>query len=377
MTANMKRRNIVVMVKPASSLCNLRCTYCFYHDEAKNREEYQTGIMKEDTVRNLITKFSAVSEQVSFLFQGGEPTIAGLDFFRHWLELEKEISPETHYYHAFQTNGMVIDDEWAEFFHDNNILVGVSFDGGSRIHDAYRVDAEGNGSARKVLEAVEILKKHIVEFNILMVVTKLLAENVDYVWRFLLRHELYFHQYIPCMDPLGGELNDFNLDDRTYCNFLKRLFDLWFDALRHGLYVSVRLFDNEVMMLDGSMPESCELCGRCSIEYVSEGDGTIYPCDFFCIDEWRLGNINDGDVAKFDRKRSELGYIERSLQDREGCMECPAYVICRGGCQRYRKDGKYLFCKAIQDYYEYAGDRLWEVRAMMMRMRQQQAMQDK
>lgn len=358
------------MVKSASSLCNMRCRYCFYHDEAKNREEAVRGIMKEDTVLNLIRKFSSVSEGVSFLFQGGEPTLAGLDFFRNFLRLEKEIAPDTYFYHAFQTNGMLIDDEWASFFKENNILVGVSFDGGTRIHDAYRFDTSGNGTAKRVLETVEILKRHKVDFNILIVVTRLLADNIDYVWRFLLRHELYYHQYIACMDPLDGEKTEYSLDDRSYARFLKALFDRWYDALRHGLYVSIRLFDNHVMMLDGSMPESCELCGRCSIEYVAEADGSIYPCDFFSLDEYYLGNINSEEVADLDRRRQEIRYIENSLENREGCMECPAYVICRGGCQRYRKDGRYIFCNAIREYYEYARERLFEVRAFMLRQRE-------
>lgn len=361
----MKRKNSMVMVKPASSLCNLRCTYCFYHDEAANRAEAEKGIMKEETVRNLILRFAAVSERVSFMFQGGEPTLAGLDFFRRFLALEKELAPDVEFYHAFQTNGMLLDESWADFFRENGILVGISFDGGTRIHDEYRVDPAGEGSARRVLETIALLERKKVEFNVLVVVTRLLAENVDYVWRFLLRHGIFYHQYIPCMDRLGGEKSSYSLDEASYAGFLMRLFDLWYDAVRHGMYVSVRLFDNELMMLDGSMPESCELCGRCSIEYVAEADGTIYPCDFFSLDEWALGNINTDDVSLIDENRSRLGFVERSLEGREVCRGCPAYVICRGGCERYRTGGRYVFCEAMKRYYDYAAGRLAEVRAVL------------
>ncbi len=352
-----KREIIVIMVKPSSALCNMRCEYCFYKDEAENRVKGVRPFMAFDVVDNLIKKAADTSKHIHFAFQGGEPSLIGLDFFRRFLEQEK-LYPNTTFSHAFQTNGFVIDDEWATFFHDNNFLVGVSFDGGRKIHDVYRPSRTGEKTSSRILEAINVLRKHEVEFNILIVVTKLLADNIDYAWSFLKGKNLGYLQFIPCMDTLDGTVSDHSLDDSTYGNFLCRLFDLWYDELQRGNYISVRLFDNFVQMLKGYPPESCELSGTCSIQYVVESDGLVYPCDFFSLDECLLGSILEDSFGSLDKKRDDMSFIASSPVSNKECESCDCFILCRGGCKRYRKDGKYIYCMAMKRFFDYAIGRL-------------------
>jgi len=352
-----KREVIVIMVKPSSALCNMRCEYCFYKDEAENRVKGIRPFMDSAVVDTLIRKAADAAKHVHFAFQGGEPSLIGLEFYRAFLEKEKSY-PETLFSHAFQTNGFTIDDEWASFFHDNNFLVGVSFDGGRKIHDIYRPSRTGEKTSSRILESINILRSHEVEFNILIVVTKLLADNIDYAWSFLKGKNLGYLQFIPCMDTLDGVINDYSLDESAYGDFLCRLFDLWYDELQRGNYVSVRLFDNFIQMLKGYPPESCELSGICSVQYVVESDGQIYPCDFFSLDEYILGSILDDDFVSLDNRRDDIGFISSSPTRSKKCESCDCFILCRGGCKRYRRDDEYIYCNAMKRFFDYAIGRL-------------------
>ena len=350
-----RRKNIVVMVKPASGLCNMRCEYCFYRDEMEHRENGGNRIMSEETASALIMRIGEEAENAMVAFQGGEPSLAGLDFISSFLEKEKELAPDTVFTHAFQTNGYIIDEKWAAFFRENDFLVGVSFDGSRRIHDALRHGESGSRTADRVMETIRFLEKENVKFNVLIVVTKLVADNIESVWKYLIDRRIYFQQYIPCMDPIEGSGKNYSISSDDYRMFLTKLFDLWFDAFTHGLYVSVRHFDNYVSMLMGAEPEACDMAGHCSIQYVAESNGDIYPCDFYCMDGYRLGNINSEGFSVIDQRRLSLGFIESSFAIPEECSSCDAFILCRGGCRRFRDSGgRYRFCSAMKAFYEYA-----------------------
>lgn len=358
----MRRKILTVMIKPAGGACNLNCTYCFYKDEENNRSVGCRGVMGLETARALIEKSSAVSEAVLFLFQGGEPTLAGLDFFKGFLDIEKEY-PGTRFYHSLQSNGINIDDRWADFFKDNHFLVGISLDGGPALNNIYRLDGNGNPTSKYVNSATRILERHQVEFNILAVVTAELADNANYCWNFLVGHNYMHQQYIPCMDPIGSDGSEpYHLTSEAYGAFLCRLFDLWYESMANETYVSVRTFENFMDMVMGYKAESCDMCGRCNISYVVESDGDVYPCDFYCLDRYYLGNIAKDDFTALDEKRRATGFIEESKILPSDCRSCPAYVICRGGCRRYRDaGGRYRFCGAMKTFYGYAGDRMTEL----------------
>ena len=353
-----------LLIKPASSLCNMRCRYCFYADVAAHREVPSFGLMSEETMKILVEKSlgDAVSS-CTFAFQGGEPTVRGLDFFKSFCRTVKEKNSRNipvHY--AMQTNGYVIDDEWAAFFKDENFLLGVSLDGTVRTHNQNRLDSRHEGSFRRVWESIKILKKHEVDFNILTVVSKDTALAIDKIYRFYRARGLLYQQYIPCLDPLGEERGKYpySLTPEVYGDFLITLFDLWADDIRHGRFIYIRFFENLVGMLKGYPPESCGRAGFCQPQIVVEADGGVYPCDFYVLDEYKIGNIREDSFSDFERRRKESGFVDISLPAAPECKDCPYFFLCRGGCRRDREPAQgdrmslNYFCPAYKRFFEHA-----------------------
>lgn len=363
-----------VMIKPASSSCNLRCRYCFYADEAAVRGVANYGIMRDTTLETLISKFlSSAQGSCSFVFQGGEPTLAGLDFFKKVVLFERKYNTKNlKIFNALQTNGMVLEDEWCAFLANNHFLVGLSLDGVKDTHDLCRVTPDLAGTYSRVLHAVQILEKHHVEFNILTVVTAQLAKNITKVYGFYKKNHFLYQQYIPCMDALGyarGQ-NSYSLTPRMYGDFLNSLFDLWYQDLCRGLYVSIRYFDNLLRILNRQAPESCSMTGQCNIQYLAEADGSVYPCDFYALDQYQLGNVLDNSIEELDQRRTQLRFIEDSLQKPEECHVCRWFALCRGGCRRDCIDGagsKNYYCESYQLFFEHALPRLKQATAMIAR----------
>ncbi len=358
--------NLSVMIKPASGMCNMRCRYCFYADEMSLREISSYGMMTEETLENVIRKVIAGSDtSCTIAFQGGEPTLAGLDFFRKAVALQKKHNPRrVRINNAIQTNGYALTEEWAVFFRENHFLVGVSVDGPKEIHDRYRVDAAGNGTYGKVRNTIALLEKHRVEFNILTVVTGPAAKNIGKIYGNFLKNGWEYQQYISCMDPLKGEKADYSLGGKEMGSYLCRLFDLWYRDAEAGKLKYNRTFQNLLQMAMGERPESCNMVGHCSIQYLVEADGSVYPCDFYALDEWKLGNLNADSIQALDRKREELGFIQKSLAVPEDCRQCRWYPLCRNGCRRDRELlpdgslGKNIYCEGWKMFYPYAWPRI-------------------
>ncbi|NCC63882.1 MAG: SPASM domain-containing protein [Spirochaetia bacterium] len=352
-----RRSHLTLMIKPASAACNLRCDYCFYFDEVANRDVGIRPMMGHEVVASIITKSIELAKHITYAFQGGEPSLAGLAFFERFVSMvEQYKKDDTLVSYAFQTNGLLIDETWAQFFKKYHFLVGVSLDGPPRLNDLHRHDREGTKSGRLVMQNIALMQKIGVEFNILSVVTNELAQNISMVFPYFVNHGLLFHQYIACMDPLEGGRNF--LSAEVYATFLKQLFDLWYAAWQSGKPVSVRFFDNLVGMIAGYPPESCDMSGVCSANYVVESNGDIYPCDFYCIDEELLGNIITDSFSALDEKRKELRFIEDSPNRIDACVHCPWAALCRGGCKRYRTEQGYRFCTSMQEFFPYAIRRL-------------------
>lgn len=359
---------ISIMIKPASGACNQCCRYCFYADEMSRREVASYGMMDSSTLENVICKaLEAADGMCTFMFQGGEPTLAGLAFFEKAVSLQKRYNHKRLTIHnAIQTNGLVLDGNWAEFFARNRFLVGLSLDGPKELHDRYRLDPEGKGTYNRVFRAAQLLKKHGVEFNILTVVTKQTANAIGKVYGFFDRSRLDYQQYIPCMDPLGetGGGQPYSLGPEEYGNYLCRLFDLWCADAEQGRVKYNRTFFNYLSILQGGPPESCNMQGRCSVQYVVEADGSVYPCDFYVLDAWRLGNLNTDSFDRIDRRRTELGFIQQSEAVAEDCCGCRWYGLCRGGCRRDRPAGadgalgKNMYCEAFRRFFEHAVPRM-------------------
>ena len=366
-----------LLIKPASGNCNMRCRYCFYADELDNREIRSYGKMSVDTMRTIVDKAMEYGDyECTIAFQGGEPTLAGLDFYRDLVAYvtahENPKKLKIHY--ALQTNGYLINEEWAAFLGENHFLVGVSLDGLKEIHDRYRLDAAGKGTYQRVISAIRLLEKHQVEYNILTVVTAATARNGQKIYNYFKKNHFGYQQYIECLDPIGEEpgQHEYSLTPEKYGEFLKSMFDAWYLDMRSGTYVYNRYFENLMMIMAGQQPESCNMRGVCGKQWVFEADGSVYPCDFYALDQWRLGNIQENSFEEMDEKRDELGFIQWSMRQQEDCQKCRWFGLCRNGCRRNREPvtaehtNRNYFCKSYQMFFEYAYPRLTEIYQLYM-----------
>ena len=366
-----------LLIKPASGNCNMRCRYCFYADELDNREIRSYGKMSVDTMHTIVDKAMEYGDyECTIAFQGGEPTLAGLDFYRDLVAYvtahENPKKLKIHY--ALQTNGYLINEEWAAFLGENHFLVGVSLDGIKEIHDRYRLDAAGKGTYQRVISAIRLLEKHQVEYNILTVVTAATARNGQKIYNYFKKNHFGYQQYIECLDPIGEEpgQHEYSLTPEKYGEFLKSMFDAWYLDMRSGTYVYNRYFENLMMIMAGQQPESCNMRGVCGKQWVFEADGSVYPCDFYALDQWRLGNIQENSFEEMDEKRDELGFIQWSMRQQEDCQKCRWFGLCRNGCRRNREPvtaestNRNYFCKSYQMFFEYAYPRLEEIYQLYM-----------
>lgn len=363
-------KNISVLIKPASGLCNLLCKYCFYHDEMSKRDVSSFGLMKPNTVKNIINKFLEIEDlsSISFAFQGGEPLLAGIDFYEDFIRQVNEKNKENiRVNYSIQTNGTLLNEDWVKFFKDNQFLVGLSIDGIKEIHDKYRVDEKGNNTFDLVKSKIELLNKYNVDFNILTVVTKDVAKNIDKIYNFYKNEGIIYQQYIPCLDNMNQKRgkNDYSLLPHDYEIFLNKLFDLYYKDMMSGHYVYNRYFENILLILNGQQPENCAMYGLCSIQYLIEGNGNVYPCDFYAIDRYLIGNINANTIDEINKSRVISGFIDESRIIPEKCPKCKYYKLCRAGCRRDRDEGgilgKNFFCSSYYNFLDKNLDRLKEI----------------
>ena len=361
-------KHLSFLIKPASGFCNLHCKYCFYQDEMVNRSETEDCMMTETIADLLIEKCFHEIEQngvIDFAFQGGEPTLAGLDFYRHFVYRvtlcnQKNVAVR----YAIQTNGILITEEWAVFFRENGFLVGISLDGEKSIHDELRIDTAGKGTWNRVEKAIRILKKHNVDIILLCVVSRRCAKSPIKVYRTLKKTGVNYFQFIPCLDPLNGPRGSmpYSLLPEFYTVFLRYLFDEWYRDWQKGEYTSIRLFDDYVHLLMGEPAGTCSTCGNCGGYLVIEGNGNVYPCDFYCIDSWCLGSITLQTLEEILSGEKEIEFLSKGKRIPEECKNCKWKNICMGGCKRdwVESDGctQNYFCSSFQKFFEYAETRM-------------------
>lgn len=343
-----------IMVKPASALCNLRCEYCFYKDVAQSRKCSEHGIMTRDTARALIEKSLSFANgaPVSFTFQGGEPTLAGIDYYKNFVaDLKKINKKSSPVYLSIQTNGTLINGEWADFLAKNGFLTGLSLDGDFEANK-FRKDENGKNSFYNILKAAETLKRHGAEFNVLAVLTGYSSRRGTEIYKFFKSEGFKNIQFIPCLKPFGfqGESELF-MTAKEYADFLTSVFSLYADDYRKGRYISVRQFDNWVRLWLGGAAEQCGMNGFCSRQFVCEGGGNIYPCDFYCTDEYLLGNINELSFEDIAFCNTAKSFVSRSAEMPDRCAECEYLKLCRaGGCKRTRQSADY--CEAYKKFFK-------------------------
>lgn len=331
-----------VMIKPASSLCNLRCKYCFYADVSNLRDVASYGMMDEATTERLLQSLErslVPGDQLVLAFQGGEPTLAGLPYFEKLVAAIARWDSGIRVRYALQTNAVLLDGPWCRFLKDHDFLVGVSFDLLRDCHDAARVDAAGNATGKTVERAIALLEEYQVAYNVLCTLTNAVARHPQQVWKRLLQLDLRHVQFTPCLDALQTPgASAYALTPKRFASFYSQLFSYWYADYRAGKYRSIKLFDDVVCQLAFGAFGACGMGGSCQPQLVVEADGSAYPCDFYCLDQYRLGSLLDTDLHALLASPVMEAFLHRAHQAPALCQSCELLALCGGGCKRMQRE---------------------------------------
>jgi len=333
-------RPFSLLVKPASADCNLRCEYCFYLEKSALYPDVKRHRMSGEVLEQMIRTYMATEQPCYAIgWQGGEPTLMGVDFFRKVTELQQRHGrPGASVSNGLQTNTTLIDDEFAEHLGKYNFLCGCSLDGPPEIHDRFRKTAAGKPTHADVLRGIETLKRHSVEFNILVLVSQANVKRAREVYRYLTDLDFLHQQYIPCVEfDESGKLQPFAITGGEWGDFMCELFDEWYreDTLR----VSVRHFDSVLVKLVDGQANVCCMGTDCRQYLMVEHNGDIYPCDFFAEPELRLGNIME---MSWQEALDSETYRKFGLQKshwNSACDTCQWLEVCKGDCIKHRTHG--------------------------------------
>ncbi|MFW6414607.1 MAG: anaerobic sulfatase maturase, partial [Verrucomicrobiota bacterium] len=329
-----------LLIKPASADCNLRCDYCFYLEKSGIYPSKPKHRMSDDVLERMISSFLQTEQpNYSFGWQGGEPTLMGVDFFRRVTELQQKYGRAgAQISNGLQTNATLIDDEFAEHLGRYRFLVGVSLDGPSAIHDHYRVHADGRGSHAEVMKGISNLRKHGVEFNVLVLVSKSNVKRPREIYNYLKEQGVYYHQYIECVEfDDQGNLMPYAIEPQEWGEFLCAIYDEW---RKEDTYrVSIRRFDSIVgKMVDGGV-RACNMGEDCRQYFVVEHNGDIYPCDFFVEPRLLLGNVMKDRWETLQRHPLYQEFGRRKRRYAPECGECKFLEFCHGDCPKNRMRG--------------------------------------
>ena len=368
--------NVSVLIKPSSSLCNIKCKYCFYIDEAQNRKIENNGIMTKKVMTAIIDKvLQNADKNILFSFQGGEPTTAGIEYFNSFIDyVNNRNKKNININYSIQTNGILIDDKWCELFKKNNFLVGLSFDMIKDIHDKYRTDKIGNATYNKVLETKKLFDAFNIEYNILTVLTSELSKYPKDVYKKIKKLNIKYTQFIPCLSEINSCNNEYSIKPKEFSNFYKEIFSLWKEDFFNNIYYSIQFFDNIIPLLGGGYaPMSCGINGICTNQMIIESNGDVFPCDFYCLDNYKLGNIADEDFDNIFYNQKAKDFINEKTDiinndDYKLCRSCRYFQICKLGCKRmlenmYIDNKDKTFC-GYKDFLDYSINdiiKIWKI----------------
>jgi uncharacterized protein len=353
-----------VLIKPAGPDCNLACAYCFYRRKTGEFPATAVHRMREDVLEETIRQVLGQKiPAVSIGWQGGEPTLMGLDFFRKAVEFQKKYGRGKSVGNGLQTNGLLLDREWARFLREYNFLVGLSIDGPEDVHDRYRVKAGGQPTWAEAASRARLLLDENVETNALVVVNAATVRRPRAIYDFLKNLGLVHMQFIPCVetdpdDPSRGA--SFSAPDAAYGAFLIDIFDLWSADFRDGEPATfIRYFDSLFHLYVDREPPDCTLRPECGSYLVVEHDGSVYACDFFVEDRWKLGQVMDGRLVHMLNSARQNGFGRRKADLPAPCRACEWVRLCRGGCPKDRdrdpRDrGLNHFCSGTKTFLAHA-----------------------
>ena len=354
-----------VLVKPVSADCNLSCTYCFYLPKSELYPETKVHRMSDNVLRNLIAQMlSLAPEKVSFCWQGGEPTLAGLNFYKKAIRYQLLFkAPFQIVENSIQTNGILINEEWAKFLAGYDFLVGVSLDGPQEIHDYYRKRRGGSGSYKDVIRCLNTLSRHHVKFNILTVLNARNVRDPRGLYKFLTDRGFRYLQFIPCVEKRNGRIADFSITPEEYGEFLCEVFDEWFNDGAPNTYV--RDFEDILISYVTGDTPNCVFGRTCGRYVVVEYNGDVYPCDFYVERKWFLGNIMHEPIEDIIRKRKFMEFKNRKIELTKKCRGCKWLRYCNGGCPRHWEILDFTqnyFCESYKTFFEYSHERFMKLK---------------
>lgn len=368
------------MAKPIGPICNLDCTYCYYLEKEKLFPKGENFKMKPDVLEAYIQQYidSQNTLEVTFAWQGGEPTLLGLDYFKKIIEIQKKHSAGRKINNTLQTNGTLLDDAWCVFFKEHGFLIGISIDGPRRLHDTYRLDKGQKPTFDRVMSGLDLLKKHKVEFNTLTVVSASNVKHAVEVYDFLRNVGSGYIQFIPLVERLPSQdgqnlgfdyaeppepgqpplpVTRWSVPSGAFGDFLITIFDEW--VARDVGKVFVQMFDVSLGIWSGHGPGLCIFLKDCGEGLALEHNGDLYSCDHFVYPKYNLGNIlNESvlDLVNSDRQRAFGEAKSKTLP--KYCRECEVRFACNGECPKHRfiktpdgEDGLNYLCAGYKKFF--------------------------
>ena len=368
---------LYVMLKPAGAHCNLACKYCYYLEKNNLYQNSHRHLMTDEMLEQFTREYieAQTMPQVLFTWHGGEPLMRSIDFYKKALALQKKYAHGKQIDNVIQTNGTLLTDEWCEFFAKNHWLVGISIDGPQEYHDHYRVTPAGKPSWEKVMQGIQLLKKHRVEWNAMAVVNAYNAEHPLEFYHFFRDNGCQYLQFTPIVERLTEHedgrtlasladdreipLADASVTPAQWGNFLCTIFDDW---VRHDVGKTfVEIFDCTLANWMGVLPGICAYSKECGHAGVMEHNGDVYSCDHFVFPEYKLGNIREQSLIDmlYGEKQQAFSRLKHTSLPRQ-CKECDMEFACHGECpkNRFEKDkygepGLNYLCQGYYQYYSH------------------------
>ncbi|EHN68754.1 anaerobic sulfatase maturase [Aliivibrio fischeri] len=381
-----------VMSKPTSSVCNLNCTYCYYLEKEKIYPEQKNYLMDDDTLERYIEQYINAQDvgEVHFVWQGGEPTLAGIEFYVKALKLQKKYARGKKIFNSLQTNGILLNESWCNFFYENQFLIGVSIDGPEDLHDTYRVTRQGKTTFNKVMDAIQLLKKYQVEFNTLTVVSDVNVKYPERVYEFLKATGSSYIQFIPLLereaqqgsygdlyyiDPSytkKSQVTSWSVNSLEYGEFLSRIFDIWVRKDIDKVYV--QMFDTTLGAWCDQPAQLCIFSETCGHAFALESNGDIYQCDHYVYPEYKLGSLHNDELKNINQSEIaiQFGQDKKSTLS-NACIKCDYRFACHGGCPKHRfisiSNSPYLhnyFCEGYKYFFRHSETAMNKMKKLIM-----------
>ncbi len=359
------------MAKPVGPLCNLECSYCYYLDTARFYPATHQFCMSDDILEVYVRQYIAASPgpAILFVWHGGEPTLAGLDFYRRAVELQQQYLPAGwSCWNNLQTNGILLDDEWCTFLAGAHFDVGLSIDGTQWLHDTYRKDRHGRGTYKQAVSAVHRLQSHGIQPDLLCAVTSAMTKEPVSVYRALRNLNTGWIQFIPIVRRTSdGQMTAESVTSEGYGRFLSIVFDEWIH--RDLGKINVQLFAEMSLVWSGGTASLCWMAPTCGRVLIVEHDGGVYACDHFVTPEHRIGHLENSLLRVLVDSPGQRRFgSDKQDQLPAQCRSCSWLMVCNGGCPKDRfvsagdnEPGLNYLCRGLQQFFAHAEQPLKQV----------------